>query len=294
MSELRELLAQHRNQRRDVYATLQDVPAEGMSAETTWGGGPVDVRFMFLRFADHEEEHELSVQTRLIEAGFQQTTAQRILARAEMTRGDLLGALVGLTDADLDLTPAGEWPLRRTLAHILFAERAYRVWTLHAVECFQAGREFTSPPEELRPPSMDEQLDGTLADFTERLDVARDEALATLPTISDEALSAPMTWFENSTDVRTRLMRIAHHEREHTAHILKWREQVGRPPTEAQRLLGLAWRARGVLEDHLVGVPDSVLDTAPEGEWPIRRLLTHLSDTDIFLRDCILNATPAR
>jgi len=292
MTELRELLTQHRNHRRDVFATLQNVPAERMSAETTWGGGPVDVRFMFLRFADHEEEHELSVQTRLIEAGFQQTTAQRILARAEMTRGDLLGSLVGLTDSDLDLTPPGEWPLRWTLAHTLTVERSYLVQTLYSIECFNAGREFDFPPEEMRPPSMETQLDGTLSDFIARLDVARDEALAALSDIPDDLLSVPTIWFQRPTDVRMRLMRFAHHEREHTAHILKWREQVGRPPTEAQRLLGLAWRGRGVLEGHLVGAPGSVIDAAPEGEWPIRRLLTHLSDTDVFLRDRILGATP--
>ncbi|HMM42370.1 MAG TPA: DinB family protein [Thermomicrobiales bacterium] len=290
MSEVRDRLAENRAHRRAVFETLQGVPSERMGDETTWGGGPVDVRFMFLRFSDHEEEHELSVQTRLIEAGFQQTAAQRILARAEMTRGDLLAALVGLEDADLDRAPEGEWPLRRTLAHVINVERSYRVQTLHSVECFLAGKEYERPPDELLPP-LDTQLDGTLDDFILRLDAAREAALAALAGLPDDVLAAPTIWFQRPTDVRMRLMRYAHHEREHTAHILKWREQVGRPPTEAQRLLGLAWRARGVLEGHLVGAPDDVLYVAPEGEWTIRQLLAHLAGTEEFLRDRILGAT---
>lgn len=290
MSEIRDLLAENRAHRRAVFETLQDMPSGRMSAETTWGGGPVDVRFMFLRFADHEEEHELAVQTRLIAAGFRQTTAQRILARAEMTRGDLLAALVGLDDADLDRAPEREWPLRRTLAHVVNVEHSYRVQTLHSVELFRAGKEYDWPPDELLPPAT--LLDGTLDDIIARLDAAREAALAALASLPDDVLAAPTIWFQRPTDVRMRLMRYAHHEREHTAHILKWREQVGRPPTEAQRLLGLAWRARGVLEGHLVGAPDDLLYAAPEGEWAIRQILAHLAGTDAWLRDRILDATP--
>lgn len=293
MSEIRDLLAENRAHRRSIFAQLADVPAERMGDQTTWSGGPVDVRFMFLRFADHEEEHELSVQTRLIEAGFRQTAVQRILARAAMTRGDLLAALVGLDDDDLDRAPEGEWPLRRTLAHIINVEHSYRVQTRHAVDLFQAGQEFTRPADDQLPPPLDSQLDGTLDDFIDRLDAAREAALADLAALPDDVLAAPTVWFQRSVDVRMRLMRYAHHEREHTAHIVKWREQVGRAPTEAQRLLGLAWRARGVLEGHLVGAPDDLLYAAPEGEWTIRQLLAHLAGTEIFLRDRILSATPA-
>jgi len=293
MSEARDLLAENRAHRRAIFDQLDGIPAERMGDETTWAGGPVDVRFMFLRFADHEEEHELSVQTRLIESGFRQTTAQRTLARAEMTRGDLLAALVGLNDADLDLAPEGEWSLRRTLAHVINSEHSYRIQTLHSVELFRAGRAYERPSDDVLPPSVDTQLDGTLDDFILRFDAAREAALAALAGLPDDALAAPTVWFQRPTDVRFRLMRFAHHEREHTAHILKWREQVGRAPTEAQRLLGLAWRARGVLESHLVGISDELLYIAPEGEWHIRQILAHLAGTDAWLRDQILGATRA-
>jgi len=80
-------------------------------------------------------------------------------------------------------------------------------------------------------------------------------------------------------------MRVAHHEREHTAHILKWREQVGRQHTDAQRLLANAWSARGVLEGHLVGLPDELLDREPaNGDATIRSLLTHVQRTEEFLK----------
>jgi len=171
-------------------------------------------------------------------------------------------------------------------------EHSYRINTLHSVELFRAGEQYHRPSDDLLPP-LDTQLDGTMDDFIDRLDAAREAALAALAGLPDDVLAAPTIWFQRPTDVRMRLMRYAHHEREHTAHILKWREQVGRSPTEAQRLLGFAWRARGVLEGHLVGAPDELLYAAPEGEWTIRQLLAHLAGTEAWLRDRILSATPA-
>src|SRR5688500_13283845 len=54
------------------------------------------------------------------------TTAQRLLGLAEISRGQLLGALVGVDDALLAQAPApGEWPLRIVLAHMWLTERRY-------------------------------------------------------------------------------------------------------------------------------------------------------------------------
>lgn len=291
-SEIRAILADMRSSRRAVFEDLQGIPESRMVYETQWAGGPTDVRFIFLRLTDHEEGHTLQVRGMLEDAGFRQTTAQRILAAAEVTRGDLLATLIGLTDGDLDVAPDGEWPLRRTLAHIINVEHSYRVNIAHSAQLAREGKAYEHAPEHLMPPPLEASLDGSMADFVERLDAAREVAVDELSTLGDDALRAPSRWASRDVDVRFRLMRFAHHEREHTAHILKWRHQTGRVPTEAQHLLGLAWRARGVLAAQLLGAPDDLLTVAPSnGDWPLRRILEHITSTETFLRDRILNAS---
>jgi uncharacterized damage-inducible protein DinB len=281
-TEARSLLADLRSTFRSTVAELASVPEARMLAENAWGGKPVDVRFFFLRFADHEEEHHLQVENLLAEFGFRQSTAQRILGAAEATHGELYGALVGLTDDDLDVapeTPVGEWPLRRTLVHVIHSELSYIRNTTHAIELARAGRPWERP-EMVEPEVEDRTLDG----FIERLDAVRDMTLDALAQTEDAVLTAPTEWWQYSVDVRFRLMRFAHHQREHTAHILKWRRQTGRVHTEAQFLLANAWKARGVTESVLVGVPDDLLDRAPaDGGWTIRKNLEHLGGTHGYL-----------
>jgi hypothetical protein len=140
-------------------------------------------------------------------------------------------------------------------------------------------------PFERHTPLAQEPEDGDLAGFLTRLDAARELALAALADIEDADLPAPTIWADRDVDVNFRLLRFAHHEREHTAHILKWRQQVGRAPTEAQHLLGLAWQARGVLQSHLVGVPDDLLDAEPpHGDGTIRHTLEHIIGSEKFIR----------
>lgn len=285
-SEIHSILAGMRSSRRAIFDTLQGTPESRMGYETTWANGPMDVRFMFLRFADHEEEHALQVSTMLDASGFRQSTVQRILAAAEVTRGDLLATLLGWTDRDLDVAPSGEWPLRRTLAHIIQVERSYTRATVHSTELFQAGQPWVAPE-----PVEPEAEEGNLTSFIQRMDSAREAAIDQLSDLPDDVLGAPSRWADQDVDVRFRLMRFAHHEREHTAHILKWRQQIGRVPTEAQHLLGLAWRVRGVLTGQLLGAPDDLLDQAPtNANWPLRRILEHVAGTEHFLKDRILGA----
>jgi hypothetical protein len=291
MPDVQTILANLRHHRREVFDDLQGVPERRMTDETTWAGGPADVRFMFLRFADHDEEHAIQIEGLLQEQGFRQSDAQRMLARADMTRAELSGALVGLTDGDLDLTPPGEWPLRLTLSHMIETENRYTLNARYAIERFQAGLRFEPAPPDVVPPATDTPLAGGMRDFIDRLDAVRDDTLAALNETPDAALHAPTRWSDRDTDVRFRLLRIAHHEREHTAHIHKWRQQVGRVPTEAQHLLSLAWRTHGIIAADLLGLPDANLDQPPAvGGWSIRDILDHLGKTEDYLRRTILNA----
>jgi uncharacterized damage-inducible protein DinB len=277
---LRTILADMRAHRRETFTALADTPESSMTLQNVWRRQPDSVRFFFLRFADHEEEHALQIAAMLQGLTFQQTRAQRILGAAEATRGQLLAALVGLIDADLDLTPPGEWPLRRTLAHIIQVERSYTRATLHSIELYRAGL-----PYERHTPVASEPEDGDLASFLSRLDAAREAALDALSGLTDGDLPAPSIWADRDVDANFRLLRFAHHEREHTAHIHKWRRQVDRAPTEAQHLLGLGWQARGVLQSHLVGVPDALLDAdTPHGDGTIRHTLEHIVGSEKFIR----------
>lgn len=286
-SESRSILADMRAQRRATFAALCETPEERFALQNEWRGARDSVRFFFLRFADHEEEHATQLAAILQELGFQQTRVQRHLGAAEATRGDLLAALTGLSDADLDLTPPGEWPLRRTLAHHIQTEYSYTRQVLHAASLHEAGQPW-APPE----PVEQQTEDGDLASFTERIDAAREHVMSSLADLPDSALPAATVWAEREVDVNFRLMRFAHHEREHTAHIVKWRRQVGRELNEAQALLGLAWRARGVLESHLAGAPDDLLDqTSSSNEGTIRELLTHIMGSERYIRRQIARAT---
>jgi hypothetical protein len=283
-AESRAILADMRASRRRVFAELEGLPEERLTAPALWGGKEMDARFILLRYSDHEEEHALQVRKTLDGFGWRQTEAQQILGAACMTRGHLYGALVGLHDADIDLTPAGEWPLRLILWHMAQTDRSYTAAITWAASLARAGKEWE--PNE-RPPLLSEE--GNLATFIDHLDREREDLLTALTGVEDAVMTAPTVWYEIRVDVRFRLMRIAHHEREHTAHLTKWREQVGRSQTDAQRLLGNAWSARGLLEATMAGMPDDLLDREPaNGDGTIRSILEHLQATDERLKGRIL------
>lgn len=291
-AEVRALLARMRASRREVCDELHRLPDRRMNDETTWSRAGASVRFMLLRYADHEEEHALQITRFLNDFGFRQSKAQLALSAAEMTRGDLLATLVGLGEEDLDLTPQGEWSLRRTLAHIIGVEHSYTVNTLHAVVRFREGLAWDAPPDDLMPPPLDEAQRGSFASFVERLDEARERVLRELSDLRDDVLEARTIWGQRDVSAEFRLMRFAHHEREHVAHIHKWRQQVGRTPTESEHLLGLGWRARGYLESRLTGMPDDLLDRETT-EGTIRDLMEHIVSSERHITERIRSATHA-
>jgi hypothetical protein len=244
---------------------------------------------MFLRFSDHDEEHGLQIEHTLrTMLGWQPSHAQLILGAAEQTRGDLLASLVGLTDDDLDVVPkepAGEWPLRRTLAHAIATEHSYRINTLYAVERYRNDE----PHGELPARGDDSTFrDLSLDEMLTELDTARNQSIAELSSLSDEDLRAPAVWSGIELDVNWRLMRFSHHEREHTAQIEKWRVQTGKSATDAQRLLGLAWRSHGAVRGYLVGVDDELFTRDPgNGEWSVQQCMVHMSEADGFFKRMI-------
>jgi hypothetical protein len=165
----------------------------------------------------------------------------------------------------------------------LRTERSYLVNCRHAVALFRAGQPFARLPDDQLPPTP--TLAGeSLADIVAQLDAAREETLAELASLPNSDLAAPTIWSERDMDVNFRLLRFADHEREHTLHLLKWRAAVDRRPSEAQHLLGVAWRARGQQAAQLVGLPDELVERDLGDGVSVRGLLEHVVGSEAYLK----------
>lgn len=304
MSEIRTILRDMREQRWSDDQTLVHVDEEQMNLPTAFTvesmltgrpgvTGDVEARFLYLRRADHIDEHRIQIERDLLHAhGQTPTEVHRFWALNQAVRADLHAALCGLTDDDLDETPVepeGEWSLRQILEHLIMAERLYSARAKRALHCWRAGEPYSG---HLRPVDVVRSFpEASLPDLIGEFDRARMESLDALLTIDDDELAAPLLWAGVDIDLRFQLMRYAQHEREHTAHIRKWRAQCGKPFSEAARLLGLCWQAHGLLEGALTGVPDDLLDRQPDGdEWSIRTILTHIARSEKFFNGMILGA----
>ncbi len=267
--------------------TFETVMTGGDGRTTGAGAG-----WLFLRRADHLEEHAIQIEGILRDRlNVRQTQAHRIWCRNQISRSDFYASIAGMTDADLDDRtglPDGEWSLRQILEHLIVVERYYTLDAIHALARFHAGEPHGElPDDELQV----ERPNASLDQLVDAYDAVREEALAALTGLSDDELNAPSRWEGIDIDVRFLLMRFAQHEREHTDQILKWRDSINKRPSEADRLLGLCWRQSGVLEGCLIGASDDVLDRDPgDGELTIRRILDHIGSAESYFKRLIVGA----
>lgn len=126
-TEVNALLAEIRKERAEALSLLQDTDdAHSALSTKDWSYYPT-VSVLFLRLGEHMREHSNQIIGARHGLDTDRTDIQRKLAEAELAWGHLLGAMVGLTDEDLDRTPEeGSWTVRETLDHILRAEISYR------------------------------------------------------------------------------------------------------------------------------------------------------------------------
>ncbi len=125
-SELQAKLDEIRATRTEVLQCLQDVPDSDTDLETPTSRTWRNLGIILLRFGDHMREHGNQIAGIRQALGRGPTDVQRKLGEAEEAWGELLGAVAGLTDSDLDVAPeAGGWSTRETLDHILQAETHY-------------------------------------------------------------------------------------------------------------------------------------------------------------------------
>ena len=83
-------------------------------------------RLVLLQMGNHMREHATHIRGTRAALGRELTQPQRMLAEAEMAWGNLLAAVVGLTDEDLDAKLSDDdWTIRRILEHIRNSEADY-------------------------------------------------------------------------------------------------------------------------------------------------------------------------
>lgn len=196
-------------------------------------------------------------------AGLPPTRAQHALAQYHAAYRDLEAALLGVTADEYEQPPApGEWPLRYVYGHMVGAERNF-----FALVHYGLRRQREGGADDARLP--DGEADRLLGPFTTfqpimetgaRADMAafhaanHDRALAEFAAISDDEIDGPSLWWENEAyDLEYRLHRMDAHLRQHTIQIDKTRAQLGRPATEAHRLLRLVYAALAEAEGVLIG-----------------------------------------
>lgn len=120
------MLAEVRKEREATLAAVTTISREELRYATgneRWSSA----RRVMLRFADHLREHALQIRLVRERTQTMPTEPQMILALAEQAWGDVLAATIGLSDYDLDRSPApGQWSVRQVLEHMIKGERDYQ------------------------------------------------------------------------------------------------------------------------------------------------------------------------
>jgi hypothetical protein len=286
---LSELVARLRSTRAGIHAKLAAIDDDALNRDAVWRRNKAEVRSLFHRLDQHDEEHLIHLTKTLDAIGATQTEAQRALGQALVTRGELESLLVGLDDDDMDSSPGGEeWPVRRVLGHIAGAEMRLIAETAAALDGY------TQPQDEKYLVTRGAQVSGGSFEYLhDQLHRVRSELIERLSSIPDDTLTTRTPWFAWEVDLRFRLLDFASHEREHIVHLIKTLQGINHRKTESQLLVGRSAILDGQLEARLVGLSDSALDKAPSGEWTVRQILEHLLDEDQKHADRILDSVSA-
>ena len=203
-----------------------------------------------LRFAllmAHHELRDLAVRLTARRERLR-TQAEAILGQYHQAYRDLGAVLAAVRDADLDRTPAaGEGPLREACAHMLGAE--YGFLAVCAVGLARARSGNATEPDDTEWERARAPYAAARAAAQERLTTAgvdgvRDEffeihrrVLSELGSVRDDELETPAWFWDGAMPLRFRLHRFEEHLRQHTIQLDKTLVMLGRPPTEAHRLV---------------------------------------------------------
>jgi hypothetical protein len=217
------------------------------------------VRFAFFRTLEELRSLAASLASDNPSARREPSTARLIMGQYHRAWRAMLSMLLGTDEDDREQVPGDdEWPLRRVIAHIVDADVGFYTGVSETLKSLRAGEE--EPPEITD--EMWEQLTSTLAenyvDLIQGpsgpvLDLGRRmhaRILDEFSGLTDEELERPSYYWEPETyPMRFRLGRFESHCRQHTIQLYKVRVAIGRPPSEAQLLLGLIYDALAEVEN---------------------------------------------
>jgi hypothetical protein len=114
-----------------------------------------------------------------------------------------------------------------------------------------------------------------------------------LAGVTEEQMVVKVAYGQREVDIRFMFYRLIAHEVEHTVHLAKTLQALGRSQGEAQLILSRFQTLRGELEGLLVGLPAEELDRAPGEEWSPRRVLEHIMETQEMYSKRIADALAA-
>ena len=233
--------------------------------EVPWRWRPEDERDIDVRwgcYRPHEillEAADAIARARMRDpAGYAPQPALPPLAATGTARWELHGALTGLPEGVWDADPGGgEWTVRRTVAHVISAHRAYgwtNAWFLDRAGTPEAGE---YAPEGALPPEPEEEgeAEGSRDEVERRLDGLVDQAIEVLATLDEDALSVPSRWYRLPVSFDFRLGRLGSHIREHTIQVDKTVALLGLPIREVDRLARLTLTTYGQVEGLVIGRP---------------------------------------
>ena len=251
---------------RAAVADVVAVPDTALERPWRWHADDpddLDVRYGLYRLHERLEDAAAEVARRRDSAnanagsaGSGLGAAVALLAASGTARWELYGALAGIPDEAWDADPGGgEWSIRRTVAHVISAQRAYgwtTAWFLHRAGEPDAGE---YAPDGALPPEPDEasEADGAVGEVIARLDGLVDQAIETLAGLDAAGLVVPGRWSGIPITVGFRLNRLGSHLREHTIQVDKTVAMLGRPIREVDRIARLVLGSYGRIEALVVG-----------------------------------------
>jgi hypothetical protein len=227
-----------------------------MGREWKWGSYDEEgLRFALLM--THHELRDLAVRLAALRPA--RTQASAILAQYHQAYRDLTGALASVRTGDLDRVPAeGEWPVREVAEHALGAEYGFLTVCRFGLERRRAGKTEEPPDAEIdayripfaadRKIAVDALSAATVEQARDAFATVHIRILSELGDIGDAEVDAPVWFWDGSMPMRFRLHRFEEHLRQHTIQLDKTLAGIGRPPTEAHRLVRNVYNALADVE----------------------------------------------
>ena len=130
-------------------------------------------------------------------------------------------------------------------------------------------------------------------EMLEQLRAQRAVVQERLAGVTEEQMLIKASYGQREVDVRFMFYRLIAHEVEHTVHLAKTLQALGRTQGEAQLILSRLQALRGELEGLLVGLPDEELDREPGEEWSGCHVLEHIMQTEEMYSKRIVDALAA-